>query len=241
MRPHEPNPDLFSRWIDGELDDTTRAEFDSLWEAADAQTRAAMEAEKASSASLGNLLRENFPARRDVAGPELFMHQLAHRLDRTAEESQTGSSGASVFGETPVAGDARKIVSGSAGTSTFKPAWKSARWLAAAAAFVLGFFVMQSFSHRREQPGGSTAAGAPVGSAPLLASYAPDARIQMDASYNSELDAVVIVLEGLKPVDAPEDLVGFRANDPQPSESRLAGRVERDRASDTIIGAGDNS
>ncbi|MFM7181283.1 MAG: hypothetical protein ACKO2G_07455 [Verrucomicrobiales bacterium] len=199
MNPHQqPDPELLTRWSDGELDEATRAAL-----AADPALHAMLEQEKSSARALGDLLRSQYPAARDVAGPELFMHQLNHRLDQASE--------APVL-ETPAA----------AGGSRFP------LWLAAAAAIVaLALAVRPLF-----QDGGQanpTFAAAPTTPDALLATYAPDASLDITARYDETADAVVIVVDGLKPVANPDDLAAFLPDDPRPIQTRLAGHVPAHR------------
>ena len=99
------------------------------------------------------------------------------------------------------------------------------------AALALGLFVAGRMMPRNPADAAGTIASSPLPSpaTALLASYVPDPSVKMDANYNAEVDAVVIVLDGLKPIDTPEELVGFRADDPQPGNLRLVGQAHQHR------------
>ena len=200
MNPHnQPNPEILTRWADGELDDATRAAVD-----ADPALRALLEREKASAHALGDLLRAEYPSARDVAGPELFMHQLEHRLDQLGQEVE------------PVARPASAARKGS----------PFPMWLAAAAAIVaLALAVRPLLTGGAGSSAPVATTGAVVSPEPLLSTYAPDARLDISARYDESADAVVIVVDGLKPVENPEDLAAFHAHDQRPIQARLAGRV----------------
>jgi hypothetical protein len=201
MNPHQqPDPELLTRWSDGELDDATRAAVE-----VDPALRALLDQEKFSAKALGDLLRDEYPATRDVAGPELFMHQLDHRLDRLGQAVE------------PVTIPAAASATGS----------RFPIWLAAAAAIVAMALAVRPLFTGGEQTNPTTApvAAAPVPVDPLLATYAPDASLDITARYDETADAVVIVVDGLKPVQTIEDLAVFHPGDPRPIQARLAGRV----------------
>lgn len=69
MNTHE---EQITRWTDGEPAPAALSDADL----------AAIE----SARRLGDALRENYAAELEVSGPDFFMHQLDHRLDRLAEE-----------------------------------------------------------------------------------------------------------------------------------------------------------
>ena len=198
MKPDQNDAELITRWIDGELDEAARAALESNLDPA---RRAQFEKELASAASIGDLLRHNYPADRDVAGPELFMHQLAHRIDRAGEATVAPAKPGRYL---PMAG-----------------------WLATAAAVVLGLFAagrMLPGPKPAEVAGPARGVLVPATDV-LFASYVPDASLHAESGYNEAADAVVIVIDGLKPIESPEELLGFRADDPRPMKARLAGTV----------------
>lgn len=197
---HEPtttmktNEEDVTRWLDGVLDEPGRRNLDAT-AAADPELAALRD----SSREIRGLLRGHCPAELDVAGPELFMHQLARRLDAA------GTS-------TPVPQPATGPVPAP------RPAESTwVRWLAplaaAAAVVVLGSVVL----HRSRPDSPSAAPGV------LLSSYAPDPNINVDARYVEEEDAVVFVLDGLPPIKDSNEVAGFRAGDPRPVVARLGG------------------
>jgi hypothetical protein len=196
MNPHQqPDPELRTRWSDGELDDATRAAVE-----ADPALRALLEQEKSSTRGLGDLIRRQYPAARDVAGPELFMHQLDHRLDQLGQAIEPAASTAARGSRFP-------------------------HWLAAAAAIAALALAVRPLFTGGEQPTATVAAVAPVAPDPLLATYAPDASLDISARYDENADAVVIIVDGLKPVENIDDLAVFHPGDPRPIQARLAGRV----------------
>ena len=199
MNPHQqPDPELLTRWSDGELDDATRTAIE-----ADPALRALLEQEKSSARGLGDLIRREYPAVRDVAGPELFMHQLEHRLDQLGQAVEPAAS--------PTAA--------ARGGSPF------GMWLAVAAAVVAMAIAVRPLFTGGVQPPPTVAAVAPLPPEPLLATYAPDASLDISARYDENADAVVIVVDGLKPVEKIEDLAVFHPDDHRPIQARLAGRV----------------
>lgn len=203
MNPHnQPDPELLTRWSDGEMDDATRAAIE-----ADPALRALLEREKSSAKELGDLLRDEFPAARDVAGPELFMHQLDHRLDQLGQATEPAAMAV------PAARRGSPI----------------AMWLAAAAALVAMAVAIRPLFTDGTNPGASVAQVAPALPEPLLATYAPDSRLDITARYDESADAVVIVVDGLKPVETIEDLAAFHPDDQRPIQARLAGRVHPHR------------
>lgn len=203
MKPHNPpEPELLTRWSDGELDDATRAAIE-----ADPALHALFEREKSSAKALGDMLRDEFPAARDVAGPELFMHQLDHRLDQLGQAVEPAV----------------------ATVSAARRGSPIAMWLAAAAAVVAMAVAIRPLFQKPESPAAAVAAVAPAVPEPLLATYAPDASLDITARYDESADAVVIVVDGLKPVANPDDLAAFLPEDPRPIQARLAGRVHPHR------------
>lgn len=68
----KPSHEEFTRWVDGELDPARTAEL-----AADP----ALVREREAARALGHAVRKARAPAMDVAGPDLFMHQLARRLD----------------------------------------------------------------------------------------------------------------------------------------------------------------
>ena len=196
MKPHNPpDPELLTRWSDGELDAATRAAID-----ADPALRAMLEQEKSSTRALGDLIRRDYPASREVAGPELFMHQLDHRLDQLGRATE------------PAAANPRFPL-----------------WLAAAAAIAALALAVRPLVFNAEQAAAPVAVVAPAAPQPLLATYAPDASLDISARYDENADAVVIIVDGLKPVATPDDLAAFHPDDPRPIQARLAGRVHPNR------------
>lgn len=199
MNPHQqPDPDLLTRWSDGELDAATRAAIE-----ADPALCAMLEEEKSSAQMLGDLIRGQYPAARDVAGPELFMHQLDHRLDQLGQPVEPAA--------TPVRATRRSS--------------PIAMWMAAAAAIVALAVAVRPLMTDRGTPVAGFTAGTPVQPEPLLATYAPDASLDISARYDESADAVVIVVDGLKPVEKIDDLAVFHPQDQRPTHARLAGRV----------------
>lgn len=200
MKPQNPpDPELLTRWSDGELDAATRAAIE-----ANPDLRALLDEEKSSAQALGGLIRAHFPVARDVAGPELFMHQLDHRLDQTVERVATEKHAAR-------------------GVSRF------AIWLAAAAAVIAMAVAVRPLFTGGVQPTASVVVNIPASPEALLATYAPDASLQINARYDQNADAVVIVVDGLKPVENPDDLAAFLPDDPRPIQARLAGRIHPNR------------
>ena len=199
MKPHnQPDPELLTRWSDGELDEAARAAIE-----ADPALHALFEREKSSAKALGDMLRGEFAAARDVAGPELFMHQLDHRLDQLGQAVEPAAA---------------TIPAARRGSSV-------AIWLAAAAAIVAMAVAVRPLFQGQETKVPPVAVVASSLPEPLLATYAPDASLDITARYDESADAVVIVVDGLKPVETIEDLAVFHPDDQRPIQARLAGRV----------------
>jgi len=169
------NEEDLTRWIDGE--------------ATPAGLSAARRAEIESARRLGSVIRENYPAELDVPGPELFMHQLDHRLDRLAEEAEAASP------------QQRRLW------------WLARGSLAAAAALVLGVVGMQWL-------------GAPqAGAGGLISTFSPDSSLVVDAHFDSSVGAVVIVIDGMAPVERVDEVVGVPGTSPQIAAVRPADRA----------------
>ena len=193
----KPNEEDVIRWIDGDLVEPGRQRMDAA-----AAADPALAALRADAGRVRALLRATRPASQDVAGPELFMHQLARRLD-------TAGAGASMPATAAVAAPPR-------------PDGGLVRWLApmaAAAAVVLGGVLV----------GGHYTHPPVAGNTVLLSSYAPDPAVNVDARYVEDVDAVVIVLDGLPPVGDPAEIVGFPANDTRTGMARLGGTAKGER------------
>ena len=190
----KPNEEDLTRWLDGVLDEPGRQNLDAT-AAADPELAALRD----SAAEIRSLLQNHRPAELDVAGPELFMHQLARRLD-------AAGTGASV---------PRTVSEPAQHPKPPENAW--VRWLApmaaAAAIVVLGSVVLN------QKHSGNISSHPGV----LLSSYAPDPNINVDARYVEEEDAVVFVLDGLPPIKDTNEIAGFRAGDPRPVVARLGG------------------
>lgn len=103
----KPQDEKLTRWIDGESTQPTPADTPDEW-----KTHAAH------ASRLGANLREHFPATAEVAGADLFMHQLEHRIDRLEEQARPKPEGRLLW-------------------------WMTRASLAAAAAIVLGVLAFQ--------------------------------------------------------------------------------------------------
>ncbi len=91
MKTFEEN---LTAWIDGELSDAERAQFEASLE-----DRAAAETEKAEALQLGNFLRAQIGAR-EMGNEEFFHHQLRERIARETAEESAGTSDVPVMRET---------------------------------------------------------------------------------------------------------------------------------------------
>ena len=217
MKTHDPDPELLALWFDGQLDDTERARFENDLApevlAAIRAERAVQPDSSAESAWLRTCLREIYPPSRDVADPTLFMHQLEHRMDRAEEAA------AERILPMPTAAPPADVIKTQGGGK--RKTW----WLEAAAAAIAVLAVL-NWPQKPAEPEFLPIIGAthPAHEV-LVSSYAPDARITMDARYDAAADAVVILLDGLPPVEKPADLVGYQSTDPRPIQARLAGNV----------------
>lgn len=107
MKPMKPQDENLTRWIDGETDDPTPSNTPDEWKTHAADAR-----------RLGQSLRDHFSATAEVAGPEMFMHQLEHRIDRLEEQARPKPEGRLLW-------------------------WMTRASLAAAAAIVLGVIAFQ--------------------------------------------------------------------------------------------------
>ena len=185
----KPNEEDVIRWIDRDLDEPGRQRLEAA-----AAADPALASLRADAGRIGVMLRATRPASQDVSGPELFMHQLARRLD--------------------AAGTAASLPAAAAVATTPRQEGSLMRWLApmaAAAAVVLGGVLVGG--HYNHRP--------PAGNTVLLSSYAPDPAVHGDARDVEDADAVVIVLDGLPPVADPAEIVGFEANDSRTGMARL--------------------
>ena len=79
MKTFEEN---LTAWIDGELSEKERAQFEATL-----TDRAAVETEKAQAQKLGDFLRERLPAR-TMGNEEFFHHQLRQRIAQEADVAE---------------------------------------------------------------------------------------------------------------------------------------------------------
>ena len=123
----KPNEEDVIRWIDRDLDEPGRQRLEAA-----AAADPALASLRADAGRIGVMLRATRPASQDVSGPELFMHQLARRLD--------------------AAGTAASLPAAAAVATTPRQEGSLMRWLApmaAAAAVVLGgVLVGGHYNHR---------------------------------------------------------------------------------------------
>ncbi len=167
MKPMKPQDEKLTRWIDGETDQPTPADTPDEWKTHAANAR-----------RLGAHLRDHFPAAAEVAGPDLFMHQLEHRIDRLEQQARPKPEGRLLW-------------------------WMTRASLAAAAAIVLGVLAFQWGA-------GSGATAQPA----LVSTFAPDQSIFVEGGYDPSINAIVLVIEGLEPVNPDYEWTGFHSTLP---------------------------
>ena len=125
----KPNEEDVIRWIDRDLDEPGRQRLEAA-----AAADPALASLRADAGRIGVMLRATRPASQDVSGPELFMHQLARRLD--------------------AAGTAASLPAAAAVATTPRQEGSLMRWLAPMAAAAAGVLVGGHYNHR--PPAGNT-------------------------------------------------------------------------------------
>ena len=182
MNTHEPNnnhDELITRWIDGELSDIERAAVEQSMKT-DAGFAADVESAMASSKSIGDLLRSEFPASKEPPSPELFNARIMNHIRSESTEQLVPAD------------------------NVIRPAasmWTHVPWLiAAAAVFVAAFIVFQ-----QEPPGAESAT---IAASEISNTYAPRAGVEIRTRFAPEASATIVSLDGLESIPSNHEIEG---------------------------------
>jgi hypothetical protein len=145
----------------------------------------ALREEAQSMKKMGEAIRAHVTMEREVPHADFFNSQIMESIAADQQAEQRAKSGSKA---TAAAGSWLD--------------WLRAPWIYAGAAAVLiaGFFLVQN------QP---TSTG---GRTQILSLYAPSASVKATASYNTDADATVLMLDGLEAIPADRNVAGFNVH-----------------------------
>ena len=169
-----PDENQIVRWLDGEMDAAEKAAFEAHLSA-----DSALRAEVESLGRLGDVLRKNIPADREVPHGDFFNSQIQVRI---AQE------------EMDRARESRTRAAGGGWLDWFRTPWFSAA--ATAAVALLAFAIWQNRG------------ASPSGSSVVLSTYAPNPDVQARAFHSDDAEATVLMLDGLAALPADRKIVG---------------------------------
>ena len=173
-----PDENQIVRWLDGEMDEAEKAVFLAALDA-DPGLRAEMESLR----GLGQVLRQNIPATREVPHADFFNSQIQVRIAQEGmDRVRSGTSSAG-------------------GLGWFE--WLRAPWFSAAATALVALLAFAIW-HQRQ--------GAPSESSEVLSTYAPNPKVQVRSFHSDEAQATVLLLDGLSPVPADRKIAGHRVH-----------------------------
>lgn len=169
------------RWLDGEMDAAERTTFEKRL-----ASDPVLQSEAESLRKLGQSLRSEVPAPKDIPYPDFFNSQIQMRIAQ-----MEGGSSSSANRET-AAGRGR--------------GWLS--WLLplTATAVVAALGLVRLMRDSGPEP---TVSG---GTSLVLSSYVPDPRIQARSFHSDEANATVLVLDGLTSIPADRKVVGHHVH-----------------------------
>ena len=169
-----PDENQIVRWLDGEMDAAEKSDFETRL-ASDPVLRAEIE----SLSQLGDVLRKNIPADREVPHADFFNSQIQVRI---AQEEMD-----------------RRRASVAPAESIGWPGWLRTPWFSAAATAIVALFAFALWQNRGVVSSDSSL---------VLSTYAPNPAVQARAFHSDEAQATVLMLDGLADLPADRKIVG---------------------------------
>lgn len=173
-----PDDSQIVRWVDGEMNEAERLAFESQLESAPD-----LRAELDSLRKLGDALRKNIPAERELPYADFFNSQIQVRISREDLDVQRGP----------------RQQSGAGGWM----GWLRMPWLAAAAAAVVVVLGILTWQNQTDDIPDTSS---------ILSSYVPNQDVQAHVVHSEDAGAVVLMLDGLAEIPADRKIVGFHVH-----------------------------
>jgi len=178
----QPSEEEIVRWLDGELEGEELARLERL-----ANQDAGLASLREQSRWFGEVVGDVPSAKREVQDPEAFHDALNAELDAFDQSANVRSE---AKGNNVILLRDWRVAGG---------------WLAAAAALVVAMLAI----FQQEEEKGMPLATAIFDPTPLIATYTPHVDISADAYYDDEAEVVVIVLDGVRPVEDDVVIAGY--------------------------------